>query len=54
MREPSITETSETEATTYDTDVTAEGWLFYDQYSEICGANHNFIYITLELTSLEC
>ncbi|EJW71100.1 cytochrome C oxidase subunit II [Wuchereria bancrofti] len=30
------------------------GLLFYGQCSEICGANHSFIPIALELTSLEC
>ncbi|VDN91800.1 unnamed protein product [Brugia pahangi] len=30
------------------------GGLFYSLQSEICGANYNFILITLELTSLEC
>ncbi|VDN95636.1 unnamed protein product [Brugia pahangi] len=28
--------------------------LFYGQCSEICGANHRFMPIALELTSLEC
>lgn len=28
--------------------------LFYGQCSEICGANHSFIPIVLEVTSLEC
>nr|AEO27220.1 cytochrome c oxidase subunit II [Wuchereria bancrofti] len=30
------------------------GFLFYGQCSEICGANHSFMPIALELTSLEC